>query len=238
MQIQPVSEMQVKTNFQELQSRVEDTLNRSGRRGESVRIVGVTKYVGIEETRWLANAGCKAFGESRPQSLWQKFEVFPELEWHMIGHMQRNKVHRTLPMMHTLHSLDSKRLADQIVADAESLKRTLSALLEINVSGDSTKTGLSESDARQFLQQYMQEQTMRDSIQIVGLMGMSSVERDAARSHQEFARVRKLRDNWKQEFGMALPELSMGMSDDFEIAIEHGSTMIRVGSKLFQSSPH
>ncbi|MEI8214017.1 MAG: YggS family pyridoxal phosphate-dependent enzyme [Planctomycetota bacterium] len=230
-----VSAAQILKNFQEIQQRVVDAAQRSGRESNAVRIVGVTKYVDADAAAALVSAGCIDLGESRPQSLWEKAPRLPaSVRWHLIGHLQRNKCKRTLPLVHSIQSLDSWRLAEQILADTQPTAPPVLAFLEINLTVDPSKTGVSPEEAESFLHRYLDHPTMRSKLMIGGLMGMSSLSADEDQTRREFAHLRELRDRWSTTLGCDLPELSMGMSDDFEIAIEEGSTLIRVGSKLFQ----
>lgn len=252
---------QIRDNYVRLQGRVGAAAARSGRKPEQIRIVGVTKYVDEAATRALAEAGCRDLGESRPQSLWGKSAALADLDvrWHLIGHLQRNKSRRTFPLLRLMHSLDSERIYETLALDAAALGQSLDVLLEINVTTDESKTGFSIDNARTFLAKVASgnlagalianaennaEASVADvnvtkengSVRIVGLMGMSSLEGGDAQAHVDFAKLREIRDEWQVEFGMQLPELSMGMSNDFEIAIEHGATIIRVGSMLFEAN--
>lgn len=219
-----------KERFAHVLERVASAAIRSGRQPSAVTVIGVSKYVDASKARELVESGCKDLGESRPQSLWEKASVLSDLKvrWHMIGHLQRNKVARTLPLIHCIHSLDSVRLAEQIDADANRLAIRVPVLLEVNVSKDSTKTGLSPSEACEVCEKICQ----LPNLQLEGVMGMSSLEGQDARS--EFSQIRDLRDKLQREVGnlAKLDQLSMGMSNDFEDAILEGSTMIRIGSLL------
>lgn len=231
----PVSTARIRENFLEIQGLVTAAAARSGRSADAVRIVGVTKYVDASAARAVVEAGCLDLGESRPQSLWDKAEQLPgSVRWHLIGHLQRNKCKRTLPLLHMLHSLDSWRLAEQIVADAAPQSPPVRVLLEVNLTLDPTKTGLPPEAALPWLHQYLNAPNLRQRLHLVGLMGMSSLAADRDQTRREFAHLRELRDRWSHELGLPLPELSMGMSDDFEIAIEEGSTCVRIGSRFFR----
>jgi hypothetical protein len=230
-----VSAGQIRENFLEIQGLVADAASRSGRSADAVRIVGVTKYVDASAALAVVEAGCSDLGESRPQSLWDKASQLPNsVRWHLIGHLQRNKCKRTLPLLHMLHSLDSWRLAEQIAADAAPQSPPVQALLEVNLTLDPAKTGLPPDAALPWLQQYMDTPNIHHRLQIAGLMGMSSLAADRDQTRREFAHLRELRDRWSHEMGLPLPELSMGMSDDFDIAIEEGSTCVRIGSRFFR----
>ncbi|MFN7732877.1 MAG: YggS family pyridoxal phosphate-dependent enzyme [Pirellula sp.] len=230
-----VSAARIRENYLEIQGLVADAASRSGRSADAVRIVGVTKYVDIAAALAVVEAGCIDLGESRPQSLWDKAAQLPNsVRWHLIGHLQRNKCKRTLPLLHRLHSLDSWRLAEQIAADAAPLQAPVQALLEVNLTLDPAKTGLPPEAALPWLQQYLNDPNVRQRLHIAGLMGMSSLAADRDQTRREFAHLRELRDRWSHELEWPLQELSMGMSDDFEIAIEEGSTCVRIGSRFFR----
>lgn len=205
----------------------------AGRRAEDVRLVAVTKYVDAATTRLLVSAGCGDLGESRPQQLWDKHAALADLDvrWHLIGHLQRNKVRRTAPLLHMLHSGDSLRLLSEI-NDARGDAAPLPVLLEVNVSGDAAKHGFSPIEVEPLLD----DLSRLKRLEVRGLMCMAGLEGSAADARREFASLRELRDRlrnaWRGRF--ELDELSMGMSGDFEAAVAEGSTMVRVGSALFE----
>ena len=211
--------------------RVAAVAQQCGRNASEITIVGVTKYVDVEQTRQLYDAGCRDLGESRPQSLWDKAAIMADLplRWHLIGHLQRNKSRRTVPIVHCIHSVDSLRLAQQLAADAAELGRKLSILLEVNVSGDPNKTGMLPAE----LSNIATSIVAMPHLQMEGLMGMAGLGNREPRA--DFAAIRELRDQLQIELGGAvkLDELSMGMSGDFEPAIQEGATMLRIGSSLF-----
>ncbi len=211
--------------------RVATAATQSGRVAAKITIVGVSKYVDVEQTRQLYEAGCRDFGESRPQSLWEKSAALSGLpiRWHLIGHLQRNKSRRTIPLVHCIHSVDSLRLAQQLEMDANELDKRLPILLEVNVSGDPNKTGMLPDDLSKIANSIVPLQ----HLQIRGLMGMAGLGNQEPRA--DFAAIRELRDRLQSELGSAvqLDELSMGMSGDFESAIQEGSTILRIGSILF-----
>ncbi len=230
----------LKRNIERAREAVSEALAAAGRPADSVKVVSVSKYVSVELTCSLVEAGMTHLGESRPQSIWQKHDAVNEvarrqsveIEWHMIGHLQRNKVARTLPMIEWLHSLDSLRLADAINAEAIKQQRRVNSLLEVNVSEDTSKTGLPPEEARQVLQHVLS----LPGLCVRGLMAMSTEHATAEQTLREFHRVRELRDALQREFGTAcdLSELSMGMSGDFQQGIAAGATMIRIGSLLWE----
>ena len=225
----------LRRNLDSIETRIQDACHRAGRQRDDVHLIAVTKYVGLDATVGLAQAGCHDLGESRPQVLWSKAESWPvaaapPVRWHLIGHLQRNKVRRTLPLVHRLHSIDSERLLDALEQEAASANLHVHGLLELNVSQDATKTGL----LPEFAPALLQQRDRWPHIQLVGLMGMAPLEGDLTAAQQSFATLRQWRDRLSRDSGLPLPELSMGMSGDFEAAIAEGATWIRIGSLLFE----
>ncbi len=188
-----------------------------------------------EATPVLVAAGCRDLGESRPQQLWQKAAALETagVAWHLIGHLQRNKVARTLPLVSLVHSGDSLRLLEAL--DAEAVRANcdpLPVLLELNVSGDAAKHGFQPSE----LEPLADSLTRLPRIEIRGLMAMAGCEGDLDDARREFAALRQWRDRLRSAWAgrWSLDELSMGMSGDYEVAIEEGATLVRVGSALFE----
>jgi PLP dependent protein len=228
---------QIRKNYQQILKEVAAAESSAGRVAGGVRVVAVTKYVGVVETMALVEAGCLDLGESRPQSIWDKAPQLPaDVRWHLIGHLQRNKVRRTLPFLHLMHSLDSQRLSAQIERDSMELGVCVSALLEINITQDLSKTGMQPGDAEVWLERYASEEGLRDRIRLLGLMGMSSLDADASQARREFASLRERCEAWNRRFGLKMSELSMGMSHDFVSAIAEGATLVRIGSRLFEGA--
>jgi hypothetical protein len=218
---------------------VEEACRRAGRDRETVRLVGVTKYVSAGLTRLLLAAGCADLAESRPQTLWEKSAALadhdPTPRWHLVGHLQRNKIRKTLPLLTLLHSLDSLRLLEAIEAEAATGGFICNALIEVNVAGDPGRTGVMEADATALLE----AAAVMPHVRVLGLMGMAAVpDGDATGSvaRRQFARLRGLRDELVNRMPTAtgLAELSMGMSGDFVEAILEGATLVRVGSALWE----
>jgi pyridoxal phosphate enzyme (YggS family) len=224
----------IRTNIDEVRARMAAAARRVGRDPDDIRLVAVTKYVNAEVTRWLVEAGCQALGESRPQSLLAKANALPDLpiEWHLIGHLQRNKIRRTLPHLQWLHSVDSIRLLDALEEEAARQDRQVRVLLDVNISGDDEKTGFAERDVIQLPTLLVNW----PHVSVGGLMAMSARESDPEAAREDFARLRELRDSLQRQCPseVQLAHLSMGMSRDYEVAIEEGATMVRVGSSLFE----
>ncbi|MEX2174049.1 MAG: YggS family pyridoxal phosphate-dependent enzyme [Pirellulaceae bacterium] len=221
-------------NLAEVRGRIAAAAARSGRGAEAVILVGVTKYVDASVARLLVEAGHKTLGESRPQTLWDKAAALADLSpsWHLIGHLQRNKVRRTVPLWTVIHSADSLRLLQEVSREADALKIPADVLLEVNVSGDRTKHGFHPDEIEPLLPRI----AALPSLFVLGLMTMASREGDLDRARREFAELRTLRDrlavNCPKQ--ILLNELSMGMSGDYEVAIEEGATIVRIGSALFE----
>ena len=221
-------------NLARVRERMAAAATASGRSPDDVWLVAVTKYVGPQLARELFAAGCHDMGESRPQELWEKSAVLANLpiQWHLVGHLQRNKVRRTLPFISLIHSLDSVRLLAAVDAEAALLDRQVPALLEVNVSGEPAKHGFRPDELPALLP------TLPDytHVAIVGLMTMARLEGGAAEARADFAALRQLRDALAPQCppGIELRELSMGMSGDFEQAIAEGATIVRIGSALFE----
>ena len=228
--------MPISENVAEVRGRMAAAAARAGRKAEAVQLVAVTKYVGLDEIRALVAAGCTDLGESRPQQLWDRAVALRDLpvRWHIIGHIQRNKVERTLPLVVMIHSLDSLRLAEAIDTAAGKLDQTVPVLLEVNVSREPAKHGFVPEEIEPLLPQL----TALKHIEIRGLMCMAGLEGGGDEARRDFAAVRTLRDRLQAGCpeGVRLDELSMGMSGDYEIAIEEGATIVRVGSALFEGS--
>jgi len=218
-------------NVAQVRGRIADAAGRSGRTADAVTLVAVTKYVSADVARLLVEAECRDLAESRPQLLWEKAAKLADLpiRWHLIGHLQRNKVRRTLPLVAMMHSVDSPRLLAAI--DEEHLP-PVPVLLEVHISGEAAKHGFAPGEIEPFLANAADYR----HVSIRGLMGMASLEGGLDVARREFAALRELRDCSRVNCppGVTLDELSMGMSGDFEVAIEEGATIVRIGSALFE----
>jgi len=220
-------------NLLRVREGIANAAQRAGRTADSILLLGVTKYSSLDETRCLWELGCQDLAESRPQDLWDKAKQLSDnsVRWHFIGHLQRNKVRRTLPLISLLHSLDSQRLLEELAVEATRIERKLKVLIEVNISGDDAKTGLPPAQLESLAEQCL----AAEHIELKGLMGMAGLGSSVDEARRCFAYLRDLRDSLQQRFPEAkLSELSMGMSGDYEAAIEAGSTMVRIGSALFE----
>jgi PLP dependent protein len=195
-------------------------------------LVAVTKTVPIELARAVTAEGIDQLGENRPQELWRKAAAIDRVRWHLIGHLQRNKVERTLPLVCLIHSVDSIRLLSAIEAEAARQQRVADVLLEVNASREANKHGFAPEDLPALADQLNRLHNVR----VRGLMTMAAYDADPEKSRPTFALVRQLRDRLRTELAPAHPlgHLSMGMSNDFEVAIEEGATLVRLGTVLFE----
>jgi pyridoxal phosphate enzyme (YggS family) len=192
--------------------------------------VAVSKGHDAEKVRLALENGQLIFGESKVQEARAKIPLLPShLKWHFIGHLQKNKVRHALPLFELIHSVDSLELGQQIQRVAVDDGLYPRVLLEVNVAGEGTKFGFSPGD----LNGEMERLLMLDRLSIEGLMTIPPIAEEMENSRRYFASLRQLRDRLESEFNVKLPELSMGMSDDFEIAVEEGSTIVRVGTAIF-----
>lgn len=227
------SEDIIRENLAAVRFEIAEAAQRSGRSIDDVHLIAITKYVGAAEVNLLVRQGCRRFGESRPQAFWQKRDSFQDhqLEWHFIGHLQTNKVKRTVADLALLESGDRMRLLEAVNEARRELGQSLDILLEVNISGDTAKHGFAPNDLARNLPQIAN----LDFIRVRGLMGMASFDGGRERARRDFEALRVLRDSLLGQApdSIVLEHLSMGMSRDFDIAIEEGATMVRVGSRLF-----
>jgi pyridoxal phosphate enzyme (YggS family) len=236
---EPLAPDRLARNLEVVRQQMADACKKAGKTPGDVTLVAVTKTVSSQTCNDLVSLGCLDLAENRPQVLWEKSDlVDPKVRWHFIGHLQRNKSPRTVALLHTMHALDSLRLAEQLAKDSQPQKnpsgKKLRVLLELNVTQDQSKTGLSPQQAQEVLEKYVSTPLWQERLDLCGLMGMSSLQGDSDLTHREFESIRLLRDLWQDTYKIPLPELSMGMSDDFQIAIQEGSTMVRIGSLLYR----
>ena len=199
---------------------------------EGVSLVAVSKTHPVEALREAYEAGQRIFGESRPQELKMKAEALPaDVEWHMIGHLQTNKVRMLIPHVGLIHSVDSERLLLQIEREASRLGRVVDLLLEIHVAQEESKTGWREEELTIWLERGAWREL--HAVRFRGVMGIASNTEDEAVVRGDFEALKGWFERLKPLFGEAFDTLSMGMSDDYPLAIECGSTLVRVGSKIF-----
>ncbi len=217
-----------------VRGRVAGACARAGRRTETVNLLPVSKTHGPERVREAAECGLAVFGENKVQEARQKIPLCPgHLDWHLVGHLQTNKVKEAVRLFTRIHSVDSLKLLAALDAAGELTGRVMPVFLEVNVSGESSKFGLAPEAVPAILEA---ANGMR-RVQVDGLMTIPPLAEDPEHARPFFRRLRELRDGWRPATGFALDELSMGMSHDFEVAIEEGATWIRLGTVLFGARP-
>lgn len=200
-----------------------------------VTLVAVSKTYSIEVIQEAYNLGQRVFGENRVQELTSKFEALPkDIDWHLIGHLQKNKVKYIAPFVKLIHAVDSIELLQTIEKEGKKLNRKIPCLIQIHIAKEDTKFGLSPEDVETFFE--LEEIRMLEFAEIHGLMGMATFTDNLSQVEEEFETLAQLFNSIKSKSLSYLPhfnQLSMGMSGDYTIAIEKGSTMVRVGSALF-----
>ena len=207
-------------NIQEIEEEIGNT-----------QLVVVSKYRSLEELEKVYSCGHRHFGENRVQELVDKYETLPkDINWHVIGHLQTNKVRYIAPFVHLIHSVDSLKLLKTIDKEAEKSDRVIDFLFQMHIAQEDTKFGLSEYELKGILEN--EEYSSLNNVRCKGLMGMSTNTQDNNQVTSEFTALKATYDMYATEYNFDI--LSMGMSSDYLVAILNGSTMIRVGSKIFQ----
>ena len=199
---------------------------------DGVKLVAVSKFHPAEAVEEAYNAGQRIFGESRPQEMAAKAKVLPkDIEWVMIGHLQTNKVKMIAPFVSLVASVDSERLIEEIEKQAAKNERTIDILLEVHIADEESKSGWSLSELREYLSSGALERM--EHIRVRGVMTIATNTDDEAIIRRDFNNIRTIFEELKPRFGEAFDTLSIGMSDDYPIALEYGSTMVRIGTAIF-----
>jgi hypothetical protein len=213
-----------------VRARIAEAAARANRDAASIVLVAVTKTVSVQVTAIAAELGLTDLGENRPQELWKKAEAVPSAKWHLIGHLQRNKLERTVPLVTLIHSVDSSRLLAALDAFGRKRGTPVPVLLEVNCSGEASKGGFAPAD----MPAICDNAVSLSGVSVRGLMTMAAFVEDPQATRPTFAMLRELRDSLHTRTGLPLAELSMGMSNDFEVAIEEDATLVRIGTTLFE----
>jgi pyridoxal phosphate enzyme (YggS family) len=227
--------MSLQHNLSEVNQRITEACLRSGRNSSEVQVIAVTKYVSIDKAREVLDAGLPHIGENRWQDAKSKWDALqPRGIWHFIGHLQSNKVKEVIDKFTYIHSLDRLSLAKEVDKAAALLGITARCFVQVNVSGEASKFGLAPGDVPAFLK----ELSAYPNLYIEGLMTMAPLEMEAETTRPVFRGLRELRDHLNEQgiLPYAIKGLSMGMSGDFEIAIEEGATWVRLGTVLVGKS--
>ncbi|MGZ5005600.1 MAG: YggS family pyridoxal phosphate-dependent enzyme [Chthoniobacterales bacterium] len=222
--------MDIAANLERVRGKISAALEKSGRKADDLQLIAVSKKQDAEKVRAAFDAGQAIFGESRVQEARAKITLLPSaVRWQFIGHLQKNKIRHALPLFELFHSIDSLDLAQAMerIADEEGVRPRV--LLEVNVAGEGSKIGFAPDKLRE----HMETLLGLVRLNIEGLMCIPPLAPDAEDSRPYFVMLRELRDELEREFKMKLAELSMGMSHDYEVAIEEGATLVRVGTAIF-----
>ena len=217
--------------IQEIEQRLAKACERAGRKREEVLLLGASKYANAEKIREAYQCGVRVFGESRAQDFLKKFEQLRDLpiDWHFIGNLQTNKVKYIIDKVSLIHSLDRQSLADEIQKRAERLGKVQDVLIEVNVGKEETKGGVYEEDLEKLFEYCLSLKNLR----VLGLMAIPPYKENPEEVRPYFVKLRKLKEKLEDLYKVKLPHLSMGMSEDFEVAVEEGATIVRIGSAIF-----
>ncbi len=221
---------EVAANLGRVREQIAAAAEKSGRAADAVELIAVSKTHPAEKVQAAAEAGQVLFGESRVQEARAKIPLLPSrLRWHFIGHLQKNKIRHALPLFEMFHGVDSLALAQDMerIADEDGLQPRV--LLEVNVAGEASKHGFTPEAIRRDLEAVLS----LGRLTVEGLMTIPPLAPEAEASRRYFVALRELRDELETDFDLQLPQLSMGMSGDYAVAIEEGATLVRVGTAIF-----
>jgi pyridoxal phosphate enzyme (YggS family) len=215
-----------------VEKRIQSACQGAGRSRDEVTMVAVTKAVSVDIAALLLDLGIKDLAENRPQELWRRAAILPNATWHFIGHLQRNKIERTLPLAQLIHSVDTQRLLEALDKEAGRIHKLVPVLLEVNASRETAKQGFGLDDGAQIEDAVSRLQNLC----VLGLMTMAAYTEDPEEARSTFASLRQMREQLRPSIPSPhdLRHLSMGMSNDFEVAIEEGATLLRLGTVLFE----
>lgn len=220
--------------LEEVRSKISASCKKVGRDEKGVTILAVTKTHGSGVVREAWDLGLDKVGENKVQeAMWKKAESPAGVEWHLIGHLQTNKVRHALETFDYIHSVDSLKLIDKIAQVAEELGKEPHILLEVNVSGEKSKTGMNPALVPAAVEKLLSYKRLW----FEGFMTMAPFSENKEDARPYFKALRELRDKTEKDFSISLPELSMGMSGDYEVAVEEGATFVRLGTVLFGERP-
>jgi pyridoxal phosphate enzyme (YggS family) len=220
----------VQQRVEAVQARIADACRRCGRDPAGVHLIAVSKTHSADRVAEVAACGLSVFGENRVQEARAKIPLCPShLTWHLVGHLQRNKAVAAAEVFDLIHSVDSLRLLETLNQAGDQLGRTVRVLLEVNVSGEASKFGLTREEVPVLLE----AANRLKRVEVRGLMTIPPLTDDVEKARPHFRRLREWRDEWRLASGHALDELSMGMSHDLDVAIEEGAYWVRVGTALF-----
>ena len=232
MEFAPLS-IDVRTNLRTVLDSIERAAQKAGRSGSSVKLVAVSKTIGVEPIRQAVAAGAMALGENKVQEASSKRPLLSELavEWHLIGSLQKNKANRAAEIFDWIESLDDFELAARLDRACEHLNKRMPVLIQVNVGREASKSGIAEEEAADFAGRV----STFKHLEVRGLMAIPPYSEDAEESRPHFVRLREIAERIESQrlAGISMKELSMGMSHDFMVAIAEGATLVRVGTAIF-----
>lgn len=221
---------EIAENLDRVREQIAQTAAKAGRAADDIELVAITKTHPAEKVREAIEVGQTLFGESRVQEARVKIPELPSsVRWHFVGHLQKNKIRHALPLFEMIHSVDSLGLAQEVNRIAEEEGMHPRILLEVNVAGEGSKFGFKPETVRAAMESLL----ALPRLSIEGLMCIPPLVEEAEASRKHFADLRRLRDALETEFNLKLPRLSMGMTNDFPVAVEEGATLVRVGTAIF-----
>ena len=220
----------VAENLERVREQIAEAAKKAGREVDDIELIAISKTHDAERVREAVEAGQQLFGESKVQEARVKIPELPSsLRWHFVGHLQKNKIRHALPLFELFHGIDDVDLARDLDRIAEEVGAHPRILLEVNVAGEGSKFGFQPDKLRKEMESLL----ALPRLTIEGLMGIPPLAEESEASRKFFVDLRELRDAIEKEFSIKLPQLSMGMTNDFPIAIEEGATMVRVGTAIF-----
>ena len=223
----------IRENIESIRKRIADAAKRAGRDADEIKLIAVTKTVDVDKVEEAIAAGALDAGENKPQELARKYEVLGDkIRWHQIGSLQTNKVKYIIDKVCMIHSLDREGLAEEIDKRASKIGRVIDCLVQVNISGEESKHGMSREEVEPFVRLVAEKYP---NIKIKGLMTMAPFDAERDEIKKVFRDLKELSDeiNNMNIGNVEMNELSMGMTNDFEIAVEEGATMVRVGTAIF-----
>ena len=227
-----MSQSVLKENYDLVLNKVKRACERAGRAAEDVTLIAVSKTKPVEMLQEVYDCGCRDFGENKVQEIMDKYDKLPnDIRWHMIGHLQTNKVKYIVDKVYMIHSVDSIKLAKEISKEAVKKNVTVKILLEVNVAQEETKFGMMSDEVKEFYNEVID----LPGLKVCGLMTIAPYVEDSEENRQYFVKLRQLMVDMTEEKNdnKDVGELSMGMTGDYEVAIEEGATYVRVGTGIF-----
>lgn len=221
---------QIKDNLLEIKEKIRQAAEKAGRNADEIKLIAVTKTVEVEKIQEALALGIEAIGENRVQEARSKYDFLPKkIEWHLIGSLQTNKVKQAVQMFDFIHSVDRKALAEEINKQCLALDKTMKVLIQVNISGEESKHGVEIKEAEELIKYAL----TLSGLEVKGLMTIAPLVDDPEEVRIVFKGLKNLQEQMMKENCTGLEYLSMGMTDDFMVAIEEGANMVRIGSGIF-----